>query len=100
MGQCLEILCIVKAVQERWGDGHQYLAGISRGRRYASYHAQDGPTTKSWPHKVPMVLRLVSVTFADRTDTIASPHVEVLEEHKQMRKKWGGGAVEGQGGGK
>ena len=44
-----------------------------------------------------MVLRLVSVTFADRTNTIASPHVEVLEEHKQMRKKGGDSWGTGEG---
>lgn len=48
------------------------------------------PACTGWPHKVPTVLRLVSITFAERTDTLASPHVEVLEVHKQMRKKMEG----------
>lgn len=80
------------------GDGHRHLTSISQGLRYVAYHAQDGPAARSYPRKVPMLLRLVSVSFAERTDTLASPHVEVLEESKQMRKK--GGAVEGEGEGK
>lgn len=57
------------------GAGHRHLAHTSQGQHSTSHHAQDGPTTKSHPDDVPVVLRVFSLTLADGTDTTGSPQV-------------------------
>lgn len=68
------------------GRGRGTGTGVSR---VPARDAVQHPTVHGLdPHKAPAVLRLrnpVSVTFAERTDSTACPHVEVSEEHKEVR---------------